>query len=151
MTPATKLLSVPGAFSDGDFGLWLRKFELCLTANGWEEDEMLKRLPKLLSGKAFVVFERLGEDKKESFKTLVESIKEAFGGDATSSNEQEFRRRVRKPAEDIQVFAYALETCKNMTLTLNIAPAARTVMQTHFRGLLYQPLPPPPPPPKYTR
>ena len=109
---ATKLLSVPEAFSDGDFGLWLRKFELCSTANGWKEDEMLKRLPTLLSGKAFAVLERLGEDKKESFKTLVQSIKEAFGGDATSKHiaMMEFRRRARKPAEDIQVFAYALET-----------------------------------------
>ena len=112
MATATKLLSVPEAFLDGDFGLWLRKFELCSTANGWKEDEMLKRLPTLLSGKAFAVFERLGEDKKESFKTLVESIKEAFGGDATSKHiaMMEFRRRTRKPAEDIQVFAYALET-----------------------------------------
>ena len=82
----TKLLSVPEAFSDGDFGLWLQKFELCLTANGWKEDEMLKCLPTLLSGKAFAVFERLGEDKKESFKTLLESIKEAFGDDATSKH-----------------------------------------------------------------
>ena len=29
-----------------------------------------------------------------------------------------------------------------MTLTLNIAPVARTVTQTHFRGLPYQQLPP---------
>ena len=112
MATATKLLSVPEAFSDGDFGLWLRKFELCSTVNGWKEDEMLKRLPTLLSGKAFAVFERLEEDKKESFKTLLESVKEAFGGDATSKHiaMTEFRRRARKPAEDIQVFAYALET-----------------------------------------
>ena len=90
MATATKLLSVPEAFSDGDFGLWLRKFELCSTANGWKEDEMLKRLPTLLSGKAFAVFERLGEDK-ESFKTLVESIKEAFGG-RRRRNEQAYRQ-----------------------------------------------------------
>ena len=84
------------SISDGDFGLWLRKFELCSTANGWKEDEMLKRLPTLLSGKAFAVFERLREDKKESFKTLVESIKEAFGGDATSKHiaMMEFRRQL---------------------------------------------------------
>jgi hypothetical protein len=51
-TTRANLLSVPETFSDGDFGLWLRKFELCSTANGWKEDEKLKRLPTLLSGKA---------------------------------------------------------------------------------------------------
>ena len=107
-----KSKSVPETFSDGDFGLWLRKFELCSTANGWKEDEMLKRLPTLLSGRAFVVFERLGDDKKEDFKVLIAAIKEAFGGDETSKHiaMMEFRRRARKPGEDIQVFAYGLET-----------------------------------------
>ncbi|CAB3996555.1 Transposon Ty3-G Gag-Pol poly [Paramuricea clavata] len=111
-TTRPNLLSVPETFSDGDFGLWLRKFELCSTANGWKEDEMLKRLPTLLSGKAFVVFERLGDDKKEDFKVLIAAIKEAFGGDETSKHiaMMEFRRRARKPGEDIQVFAYRLET-----------------------------------------
>ena len=71
-----------------------------------------ERLERGRDVKAFTVFERLGEDKKESFKTLVESVKEAFGGDATSKHiaMMEFRRRARKPAEDIQVFAYALDT-----------------------------------------
>ena len=48
-----------------DITLWLRKFELCSTANGWKEDDMLKRLPTLLAGKAFAVYERLPEEKKE--------------------------------------------------------------------------------------
>ncbi len=46
-------------FSDGDITLWLRKFELCAVAKGWMEADMLKRLPKLLAGKAFAVDERL--------------------------------------------------------------------------------------------
>jgi hypothetical protein len=47
---------------------------------------MLKRLPTLLSGKAFVVFERLGGDKKEDLKVLIVAIKEAFCGDETSKH-----------------------------------------------------------------
>ena len=74
-TTRANLLSVPVTFSDGDFGLWLRKFELCSTANGWKEEEMLKRLLTLLSGKAFVVFDRLGDDKKGDFKALAAAIK----------------------------------------------------------------------------
>jgi hypothetical protein len=51
--------ALPETFSDGDIVLWLRKFELCSTTNDWKDTDMLKRLPTLLSGKAFTVFERL--------------------------------------------------------------------------------------------
>ena len=75
---------------------------------------MLKPLPTLLLGKAFVVFERIGDDKKEDFKVLIAAIKEAFGADETSKHiaMMEFRRRARKPGEDdIPVFfVYGLET-----------------------------------------
>lgn len=128
------LLAVPETFSDGDFGLWLRKFELCSTANGWKAEEMLKRLPTLLSGKAFAVFERLGDDKKESFKTLTEAINEAFGGDATSKHiaMMEFRRRARKPREDIQVFAYGLETLLSRAMPKIANDERNTLLKQQF-------------------
>lgn len=102
---------LPEAFSDGDIGLWLRKFELCSEANEWKDDVMLKRLPTLLSGKAFAVFERLPAENKESYKGLSEALTIAFGGDATGKHIaiMAFRSRARKPDEDIQVFAYNLE------------------------------------------
>jgi hypothetical protein len=45
------------------------KYELCSTANDWKDTDMLKRLPTLLSGKAFAVFERLAAEAKENYKT----------------------------------------------------------------------------------
>jgi hypothetical protein len=73
---------------------------------------MLKRLPTLLCGKAFAVFERLEGEQKESFKSVREALVTAFGGDATGMHiaMMEFRKRERKPEEDIQVFAYNLES-----------------------------------------
>ena len=72
---------------------------------------MLKRIPTLLSGKAFAVFERLAATKKEDYKTLTKSLIEAFGGDDNGKHltMMAFRSRIRKPEEDIQVFAYNLE------------------------------------------
>ena len=60
---------------------------------------MLKRLPTLLSGKAFAVFERLALEKKEDYKILTEALTTAFGGDATGKHiaMMEFRGRTRKP------------------------------------------------------
>ena len=42
---------------------------------------MLTRLPTLLAGKAFAVYERLPEGKKDGYKKLVEALTTAFGGD----------------------------------------------------------------------
>ncbi|CAB4044569.1 Retrovirus-related Pol poly from transposon, partial [Paramuricea clavata] len=72
---------------------------------------MLKRLPTLLSGKAFAVFERLAAEAKEDYKTLTKALTAAFGGDTMGKHlaMMAFRSRTRKPDEDIQVFAYNLE------------------------------------------
>ena len=104
-------VALPEIFSDGDIVLWLRKFELCALANEWKETDMLKRLPTLLSGKAFAVFERLAAAKKEDYKSLTKALTEAFGGDENGKHlaMMAFRSRMRKPEEDVQVFAHNLE------------------------------------------
>ena len=105
-------VALPESFSDGDIKFWLRKYELCSKANEWKEDIMVKRLPTLLCGKAFAVFERLEGEQKASFKNVREALVAAFGGDATGMHiaMMEFRKREPKPEEDIQVFAYNLES-----------------------------------------
>jgi hypothetical protein len=110
-TSSRTSVALPETFSDGDIVLWLRKFELCSTANDWKDTDMLKRLPTLLSGKAFAVFERLAAEVKADYKTLTKALTTAFGGDTTGKHlaMMAFRSRTRKPDEDIQVFAYNLE------------------------------------------
>ena len=46
----------------------------CAVANGWKDDDKLKKLPTLLTGKAFVVFEHLPAAKKEDFKVLIKTL-----------------------------------------------------------------------------
>ncbi len=112
MATATRTSVAPEIFSDGDMVLWLRKFELCAKANDWKDTDMLKRLPTLLSGKAFAVFERLAAETKADFKVLTKALTEAFGGDENGKHlamRWQIVSRMRKPDEDIQVFAYNLE------------------------------------------
>ena len=120
---------LPEVFSDGDIVLWLRKFELCATANDWKDADMLKRLPTLLSGKAFAVFERLSAEEKGDYKTLTKALSTAFGGDTTGKHiaMMAFRSRTRKPDEDIQVFAYNLEALLRRAMP-NIENADREVL-----------------------
>ena len=53
------LVSVPDKFEDGDLELWLKRFKLCASANGWDGDKQLAYLPTFLRGRAFAVYERL--------------------------------------------------------------------------------------------
>jgi hypothetical protein len=85
-TSSRTSVALPETFSDGDIVLWLRKFELCSTANDWKDTNMLKRLPTLLSGKAFAVFERLAAEAKEDYKTFTKALTTAFGGDTTGKH-----------------------------------------------------------------
>ena len=128
-TASRTSVALPEIFSNGDIVLWLRKFDLCSTANGWKDTDMLKRLPTLLSGKAFAVFERLAPEKKEDYKSLTEALTMAFGGDATGKHiaMMEFRGRTRKPEEDIQVFAYNLEALLRRAMP-NVADSDRSTL-----------------------
>ena len=49
----------PMSFLTEDVTQWLRRYELCSKANGCNESAQLLRLPKLLAGRAFSVYERL--------------------------------------------------------------------------------------------
>ena len=128
-TTRSTSVALPEVFSDGNIVLWLRKFELCSTANDWKDADMLKRLPTLLSGKAFAVFERLSAKEKGDYKTLTKALSTAFGGDTTSKHiaMMAFRSRTRKPDEDIQVFAYNLEALLRRAMP-NIGNADREVL-----------------------
>ena len=39
---------VPEKFETGDFAEWLRNFECCVAANGWKDDDKLKKLSTFL-------------------------------------------------------------------------------------------------------
>src|SRR5438552_15988495 len=56
--------AVPTRFSTGNIVEWIRKFEVCATANGWNAEAQIRRLPTFLDGQAFAVFERLGRSEE---------------------------------------------------------------------------------------
>ena len=66
---AKAMLALPEAFGDGNFDMWLRKFEVCGVANGWKDDD---------TGRYAAM--------------------------------TELRNRKRKPSEDLDVYAFALES-----------------------------------------
>ena len=52
-------IALPNKFDDGDVVSWLDSFDVCAAANGWNNDTRLRRIPTLLVGRAFAIFQRL--------------------------------------------------------------------------------------------
>ena len=47
---------LPEGFETGDIVVWLRRFESCAAANGWKDDDNIKKLPAFLHGRATTHF-----------------------------------------------------------------------------------------------
>ena len=71
-------VALPNKFDDGDIVSWLDSFDVCATANNWNNDARLRRLPTLLVGRAFAIFQRLPNNQKDTMAQLREALIEAF-------------------------------------------------------------------------
>jgi hypothetical protein len=105
------------------------KFELCAKANDWKDTDMLRRLPTLLSD----FRASYGGDERRFFKVLTKAVTEAFGGDENGKHlaMMAFRSRVRKPDEDIQIFASNLEALLRRAMPTS-KRATETLLKQQF-------------------
>ena len=71
-------VALPNKFDDGDIVSWLDSFDVCARANNWNNDARLRRLPTLLVGRAFAIFQRLPNNQKDTMARLREALIEAF-------------------------------------------------------------------------
>ena len=70
-----KHVSLPKAFSGGDWNEWLLRFDICAEANGWKNDVRVVKLPTLLEGEALAIFTEIGEDERKDYH---KALKKAF-------------------------------------------------------------------------
>ena len=63
---------LPEHLDDGDARSWFKRYELCAAANEWNEAKKLLRLPTLFKGRAWAIFESLGEDEKDMWQKTVD-------------------------------------------------------------------------------
>ena len=104
-------VALPNKFDDGDLLAWLESFDVCATANNWNDEARLRRLPTLLTGRAFAVFQRLIANQKDTIGNLRTNLTAAF-----LPNEQRGARYAQFDAckmidgEPVEVFAFRLES-----------------------------------------
>ena len=73
-----KHVSLPKAFSGGDWNEWLLRFDICAEANGWKNDVRVVKLPTLLEGEALAVFTEIGENERKDYHKVTDALKGAF-------------------------------------------------------------------------
>ena len=64
-TTTASAISLPKPFAEGNP---VEKYDICCTANGWENEAKAKRLPTLLEGEALAVWLELSEAEQKSYK-----------------------------------------------------------------------------------
>ncbi|KAF4739885.1 paraneoplastic Ma antigen [Perkinsus olseni] len=61
-----------------DFDQWVRKFKACAVANQWQEADQLRHLPPLLRGDAWILYDELSADEKDTMDHLASNLSRDF-------------------------------------------------------------------------
>ena len=97
-----KITDVLNRFS-GDTDVSIRLRQAQLTKDLLKLEDLAVMIPLFLDGPAFAVYDQLNADDKKSADRIEVVLKTAFATDKFSANE-EFRTRMWKPGESVDVF-----------------------------------------------
>ena len=104
---------LPEHLDDGDARSWFKRYELCADANEWNAAKKLLRLPTLFKGRAWAIFESLGDNDKDTYAHLKGAMTERLNPDTDENRmvarEQLMLRRFREGAESVDQLARDLE------------------------------------------
>ena len=67
-------VSVPKSFSDGDAHEWFKRFEICCSANQWNDEIKARKLPTLLEGEALASWLELSDEQQADYKVTKEQL-----------------------------------------------------------------------------
>ena len=108
MTTASKHISLPRPFSEGDPNDWFQKYEICCVANEWADELKAKKLPTLLEGEALAVWLELTTEQQGTYQTAKAKIVERMAPVRFVSFD-EFRARKLQLNEALSVYLHELK------------------------------------------
>ena len=65
---ASKHISLPSTFAEGDPTEWFQRFDICCRTNDWNDETKAKKLPTLLEGEALAIWLELTEAEKANYQ-----------------------------------------------------------------------------------
>ena len=113
-----KHVSLPKAFSGGDWNEWLLRFDICAEANGWKNDVRVVKLPTLLEGEALAVFTEIRENERKDYLNVTDALKRAFHMHPTKSQFSVLKQFEKKAIASGRVSSHVLAQSEK---TLNAA------------------------------
>ena len=130
-------IALPNKFDDGDIVSWLDSYDVCAVANGWNDEARLRRMPTLLTGRAFAIFQRLAAGDKDTLAHLRASLTAAFlPEEQRGARYSEFDTCSMKTKEAVEVFAHRLESLLRQALPdLDGAARDAVLKQRFIRGM----------------
>ena len=106
-------LALPENLQDEDSRSWFKRFEVCAAANGWDEAKKLLRLPTLLRGSAWAIYDSFGEDSTDKYAHLKSALLQRLCPDSEedrlAAREQLSKRKLQEGRESIDEVARDLE------------------------------------------
>jgi len=106
-------LALPEALQDRDAKSWFKRFEVCAVANEWDDDKKLKRLPTLLKGRAWAIFDSLPDTSTDTYAHLKEALLSKLSPDTEEdrqcARDELGRRKLREGQESVDELAKDLE------------------------------------------
>ena len=74
-------ICLPEPLQHDDARLWFKRFKLCAAANEWDATKQLLRLPTLLKGRSWEIYESLGDENKDTYAQLKKAILDRLNPD----------------------------------------------------------------------
>ena len=119
---SSKHISLPRIFSEGDPTEWFKRYEICCSANDWNEMKA-KKLPTLIEREALVTCVELTAEQQVSYDQAKKNILERMGPVWFVSMD-DFHRRRLLPGESLPVYCHELKRLIDRAI-----PAADTTTQ----------------------
>ena len=104
---------LPEPLQDDNAKSWFKRYEICATANGWSQATRLARLPTLLKGRAWAIYEVLTEEQTDTYphtkEALLARLSPDTDEDRVCAREQLAQRKLHGDRESVDELARDLE------------------------------------------
>ena len=105
-------LALPEPLVDDEARSWFKRYEVCASANGWNDQKKLLRLPTLLKGRSWAIYDSLQDEETDTYDHLKAAILKRLCPDTEEDRivaRERLSRRVLRKEESIDELARDLE------------------------------------------
>ena len=106
-------IALPEPLHGEDAKSWFKRFEVCAAANEWDDAKKLLRVPTLLKGRAWAVFESLSEAETDTYAHLKTALLARLSPDTAEerlvAREELHRKKFVEGRESIDEMARCIE------------------------------------------